>query len=102
MFARLFRQKDKNVEYDDLVQNFYETALKQTLKKNFYTKYGVPDSFDGRFDLLLLHLFIILRQLQAHENYEEISQALFDCIFKNMDQTLREMGIGDMGIPKHM
>ncbi len=102
MFARLFKQKDKIQTPDQIAQALYEGALSQTRKPEFYTECGVPDNFDGRFDLLLVNIFILLRQLKDHPEYDDISQALFDATFKNMDQTLREMGIGDMGIPKHM
>jgi cytochrome b pre-mRNA-processing protein 3 len=65
-------------------------------------RYGVPDSFDGRFDLLLIHLFLVINRLANEgEQAREFNQALFDVTFADMDQTLREMGIGDMGVPKH-
>lgn len=102
MFARLFKQKNAPQTTGQIAQGLYEAALIQTRKPEFYTECGVPDSFDGRFDLLLVNIFILLRHMKDHLEYEEISQALFDATFKNMDQTLREMGIGDMGIPKHM
>ncbi|MDH5722107.1 MAG: hypothetical protein OEY94_02145, partial [Alphaproteobacteria bacterium] len=68
----------------------------------FYLEMNVPDNFDGRFDFLLLNIFIILYKYYDHENYKEISQHLFDITFKDLDLSLREMGVGDMGIPKHM
>lgn len=80
----------------------YSAALLHTRREEFYTDMGVPDTFDGRFDLLLLHIFLILHNRMQDENYAAISQALFDQTFKDMDQVLRERGIGDMGIPKHM
>lgn len=100
MFSTFF--KKKNTAYSSSVEDLYQHALKNTRQEVFYIKYGVPDSFDGRFDLLLLHIFIILHSLMKEKAYNEISQNLFDTMFKDMDQTLREMGIGDMGIPKHM
>ena len=64
---------------------------------------GVADSFDGRFEILLLHVFLLLDRmdLKSREG-KALSQALFDEMFKDMDQTLREIGIGDVGMPKHM
>ncbi len=96
MFNKLFKQK--NIE----ARNLYACALENARNEVFYTDYGVPDTFDGRFDLLLLHIFIILNRMMDRKDYEELSQDLFDVMFENMDQTLREMGIGDVGIPKHM
>ncbi len=96
MFTKLFKQN--NPQAKDL----YASALANTRKEIFYRDYGIPDTFDGRFDLLLLHIFIILRRIMGDDNYDELSQDLFDVMFKDMDQTLREMGIGDVGVPKHM
>ena len=100
MFATLFKQK--NTETQKQALDLYETALLNTRQTVFYETYGVPDTFDGRFDLLLLHIFIQLQRMMGAQAYTEISQALFDRTFQDMDQTLREMGIGDMGVPKHM
>ncbi|MBL4803263.1 MAG: ubiquinol-cytochrome C chaperone family protein [Alphaproteobacteria bacterium] len=97
----LFKKKNP---YEQAVHEVYAEALENTRKKEFYTEYGVPDTFDGRFDLLLLHIFMILNRMlkDSPVNAESFNQALFDETFKDMDQTLREMGIGDMGVPKHM
>ncbi len=103
MLVRLFKKKysDKK-SISGIADELYASALLNTRELVFYEEYGVPDTFDGRFDLLLVHVFIILHLLMEHDDYEMVSQALFDAVFKDMDQTLREMGIGDMGVPKHM
>jgi cytochrome b pre-mRNA-processing protein 3 len=63
----------------------------------------VPDSFDGRFDLLLVHIFLVVNRLKSEaQKGLDFNQALFDAMFADMDQTLREGGIGDMGVPKRM
>lgn len=99
----LFKQKYKNKkQFKKIATELYACALYNTREEVFYKRCGVPDNFDGRFDLLLLHIFIILHHIMDHDDYEPISQALFDVMFKDMDQTLREMGIGDVGVPKHM
>lgn len=99
MFSVLFKQKNKT---EDKAEQIYEVALMNTRDVVFYQDYGVPDSFDGRFDLLLLHLFIQLNRIMESKDYNKVSQKLFDITFRDMDQTLREMGIGDMGITKHL
>lgn len=90
--------------YAQAAKMVYAEILLQVRQPYFYQKYGVPDSFDGRFDLMLLHIFLILNRMfeDVPEEAEAFNQALFDATFEDMDQTLREMGIGDMGIPKHM
>jgi cytochrome b pre-mRNA-processing protein 3 len=103
MFGRLFKQKEvSGRSIEEVAQTYFVCALAQTRQPVFYDRGGVPDSFDGRFDLLLLHEFLILNNLMGHTGYKALSLALFDVTFRNMDQTLREMGIGDMGVPKHM
>lgn len=103
MLRMLFKQKYKTKRHNKkIAKDLYACALENTRQEVFYTEYGVPDNFDGRFDLLLLHIFLILHRIMDHDDYEAISQALFDVMFKDMDQTLREMGIGDVGVPKHM
>ncbi len=89
--------------YQAEARGVYARTLEHVRQPVFYTEYGVPDTFDGRFDLLLVHLFIVMEAVGFEsERAEAFNQALFDVTFADMDQTLREMGIGDMGIPKHM
>ena len=93
----LFKSKNP---YEQAIHSVYSKALENTRKKSFYTEYGVPDTFDGRFDLLLLHIFLVFNRMlkESAVKAEDFNQALFDETFKDMDQTLREMGIGDMGV----
>lgn len=81
----------------------YQAALAQSRDPRFYTELGVSDTIDGRFDLLSLHVFLIMQRLRyMGNNGRVLSQALFDYMFTNMDLTLRQIGIGDMGVPKHI
>lgn len=89
--------------YDRAAKSAYVAMMNHIRQPDFYTDYGVPDTFDGRFDLLLLHCFLLQsRMLDEPARAGVFNQALFDTVFADMDQTLREMGIGDMGVPKHM
>ncbi|MBE8220901.1 MAG: ubiquinol-cytochrome C chaperone [Alphaproteobacteria bacterium] len=68
---------------------------------------GAPDTLDGRFDMLVLHLHLVLRRLRVlgQDNNPEshrFAQALFDHFFQNMDETLREMGVGDTSVGKRI
>ncbi len=94
--------KKKN-PYEQAARDVYAGLLAASRRKEFFSNYGVPDNFDGRFDLLLLHIFIVVTRMTGEGKAgQDFNQALFDATFADMDQTLREMGIGDMGIPKHM
>ena len=75
--------------------------MAQARQPVFYESYGVPDSVDGRFEMIALHCYLLMRRLQAAGD-KALSQKLFDIFFVSMDQSLREMGVGDLAVPKHM
>ena len=69
----------------------------------FYRDYGVPDTVSGRFDMIVLHLVLVLRQLrQAPANVHPLGQQIFDRFCRDMDHNFREMGVGDLAVPKEM
>jgi cytochrome b pre-mRNA-processing protein 3 len=68
----------------------------------FYRDLAVPDTVNGRFDLVVLHLWMVLRRLTPTEGGGRLSQALFDRFCADMDANLREMGVGDLTVPKRM
>jgi len=79
----------------------YAKAVAQARHERFYSEGEVPDSLDGRFDLLVLHMFLLLRRLGAEgAATRRLAQSLFDLMFADMDQSLREMGVSDMGVGK--
>ncbi len=82
-------------------KSLYRGAVAQARQPSFYTHYQVPDSVDGRFEMIALHCYMIMRRLQVAGDIK-LSQALFDAFFVQMDRSLREMGVGDLGVPKHM
>ncbi len=81
----------------------YQTAVRQSRRTIFYQDMGVPDTVDGRFDLLCLHVFLVIDRLgTAGREGRKLGQAVFDQMFLDMDRSVREMGIGDLSVPKHM
>ena len=69
----------------------------------FYSSYGVPDTVQGRFDLIVLHLVLFLAGLGADDATRRgIGQQLFDVFCSDLDDNLREMGVGDLAVPKRM
>ncbi|ACK49627.1 ubiquinol-cytochrome c chaperone [Methylocella silvestris BL2] len=68
-----------------------------------FVDYGVPDSFEGRFEAMTLHATLVLRQLNAMAPpAPDLAQDLVNAIFAHLDGTLREMGVGDPTVPKKM
>jgi cytochrome b pre-mRNA-processing protein 3 len=79
----------------------YGAAVKAARQPDFYTVLGVPDTLDGRFDLLSLFAFLLIDRLRpGPEPGPALAQAVFDAMFSDMDVNLREMGVGDLSIGK--
>lgn len=79
----------------------YLALVAQARAPVFYLSFGVPDTLDGRFDMIALHAFLLLRRLKADGSDgkpAELGQEIFDLMFADMDRNLREMGVGDLGI----
>ena len=79
----------------------YTAVVEQARLAPFYSVHGVPDSVDGRFEMIALHMFLVLQRLKA-SGQDELAQELFDTMFADMDQSLREMGAGDLGVGRRV
>jgi cytochrome b pre-mRNA-processing protein 3 len=84
------------------IEAIYGMIVTQAREPLFYRDLGVPDTVNGRFDLVVLHLWMVLRRLQAMADGKSLSQTLFDRFCDDMDANLREMGVGDLTVPKRM
>ena len=95
------------------IQGLYGAIVAQARSPIFYLHYGVSDSVEGRFELIVLHLVLVLRRLGAQEAaaaaYQPVpgpgsavGQRLFDAFCRDLDDNLREMGVGDLAVPRRM
>ena len=85
------------------IHDIYRIIVDQARQPRFYTDLDVPDSVDGRFEMVTLHAFLVIRRLKGEsESSSDAAQALFDLMFEDMDVSLREMGAGDMGVGKRV
>lgn len=85
------------------VERLYESILQQARSPEFYGAGRVPDSVDGRFELLALHLALAIRRLQSEgKQGKRIAQDLFDAFVRDMDANLRELGATDARFGKKM
>lgn len=82
----------------------YGAAVAAARQPRFYAEIGVPDTTSGRFELVCLHVALLIRRLRAagDRKADELGQAVFDAMFADMDVNLREMGIGDMSVGKRV
>ncbi|MEX2649525.1 MAG: ubiquinol-cytochrome C chaperone family protein [Alphaproteobacteria bacterium] len=81
----------------------YTALVQQARSPAFYRDLGVPDTLDGRFDLIVLHAFLVVRRLRgiAGEG-SPLGQAVFDVMMADMDQGLRALGVGDLGVGRRI
>ena len=79
----------------------YELIVAQARQPWFYADLNVPDTVEGRYDMIILHSFVFLERLSgAGKAAEGFSQRYFDELFKDMDRSLRELGVGDLSVGK--
>src|SRR3954447_18194649 len=98
MILPLFRRSPKPT-----IAALYGAIVAQARLPRFYEEYGVPDTVLGRFDMVLLHVVLVLRRLRQGEARDRaLAQELFDTFCRDMDHNLREMGISDQGVPTQM
>ena len=79
----------------------YGSAVAAARDPYLYATLGVPDTLDGRFDAIVLYVYLIVRRLDA-DSGPALAQAVFDAMFMDMDINLREMGVGDLSVGKKM
>jgi len=95
------------------IHALYGAIVAQARSVTFYADYRVPDTVEGRFDLIVLHLVLLLNRLgrrakaarglgQALLGQALLGQELFDAFCDDLDANLREMGVGDLAVPKRM
>ena len=88
---------------DDMAHALYVSVVAQARNPAFYEGLGVPDSPEGRYDMVALHAYLVLDRVQADSTIDpQLSQALFDIMFADLDQNLRELSIGDTGVAKRI
>src|SRR5947209_5157920 len=80
----------------------YGAIVAQARDPRFYEAYRVPNTVLGRFDLIVLHLALVLRRLHPDAATRILAQDVFDAFCRSMEHNLREMGISDPGVPRQM
>jgi cytochrome b pre-mRNA-processing protein 3 len=81
----------------------YGAIVAQARHPSLYSIYGVPDTINGRFDMIVLHLALLLDRIAAEPaSVRALGQDVFDLFCSDMDDHLREMGVGDLAVPRKM
>jgi len=98
MILHLFRRRPSAAAI-----SLYDQIVAQARSPGFYRYYGVSDTLDGRFEMLILHLFLLLHRLKPDgNNGSALAQQVFDRFCQDMDENLREIGVGDLKVPEEM
>ncbi len=98
------------------IHAIYGTIVSQARAATFYTDYGVADTVEGRFELIVLHLVLLLGRLDRESKpasgpvsgrtvrapASRLGQQLFDVFCRDLDDNLREMAVGDLAVPRKM
>ncbi|MBL4619009.1 MAG: hypothetical protein JKX88_02780 [Marinicaulis sp.] len=91
-----FFRKDAALEAGEAL---YAAAVEQARSAPLYADFGVPDTVEGRFEMIVIHVYLILRCLREDTpRAKKTGQKLFDAMFQNMDDSLRELGVGDLSV----
>ena len=98
MIFPLFRRPAR----PDTISTLYGMIVAQARLPQLYRDYAVPDTVNGRFDLIVLHLALVLDRLAGDDQLRALGQGVFDRFCQDMDNNLREMGVGDLAVPKEM
>lgn len=101
MLASLFRRfGSSRISHEEAVAaDLYASIVSQARQPGFFASLGVPDSVDGRYELIMLHGAAVINRLKDHgDKAEAVNQALFDALFTDVDDNLRELGVGDLRV----
>lgn len=99
LFRRLFGRSGDLRAATDL----YARIVAQARRPEFYGALGVPDTLDGRFDMVALHLFLVMHRLKGQGTAADArSRRLFEVVTSDFERSLRELGVGDQGIARRV
>nr|WP_321457459.1 ubiquinol-cytochrome C chaperone family protein [uncultured Cohaesibacter sp.] len=94
----LFQKKSRK---EDIADELYRQIVAAARQTEFYLSYSVEDSVTGRFEMIVLHAYMFFRRMKDEtDEARQISQLVFDRFFQDMDDSLREQGVGDLSVPK--
>jgi len=99
MILHLFRRTPRAAT----IASLYGMIVAQARSPAFYEGYAVPDTVDGRFEMVTLHTVLLLSRLEiGPADLRRLGQGLFDAFCRDMDASMREMGVGDLAVPRKM
>lgn len=99
MLNWLSNRTDRRRKADEL----YGAVVAQARSPSLYADLGVPDTMTGRYEMIVIHLMLVLERLRAGgEEAETMSRLTLERFVTDMDDCMREIGVGDMSVPKRV
>jgi cytochrome b pre-mRNA-processing protein 3 len=99
MLTRLRLWRDRH----EKARSLYGSIVTQARSRGFYAHWGVPDTAEGRFEMIVLHLVMVLHRLgREGQAGQRLAQALTEAFAVDLDDNLREMTVGDLAVPRHV
>jgi len=93
----------RNRANEDAAAATYAGIVGAARQPRLFSEIGVPDTLAGRYEVLVIHLFLFLYRLKDEsDDIRRHSQRVFDLMFRDLDRSLREMGVGDLSVPKRI
>lgn len=86
----------------DAAASAYRSIVAQSRQERFYAEWDVPDTPTGRFNMITLHITLLLHRLRGERGARVLSQSLVDLFFEDMDHSHRELGVTDLGVPRQV
>lgn len=83
-------------------ETLYRRAVEQARAPSFYARLGVADTVEGRTELVMLHVFLLLSRLKSEPEGRALALKLSEAFFENMDDALREAGVGDLSVGRRI
>lgn len=100
-FTRVWQRMTKESPYAAPAREVYLAVVAQARQPVFYESFGVPDSLDGRFDMIALYAILLVRRIKGRGTAsDQFGREFMSYLFADMDRNLREMGTGDMRVGK--
>ncbi len=84
-------------------RDLYALIVEHARQQELYRDFGVPDTFEGRFEMIALHAFLVFFRLKGQEgDAEDMAQALMDMVIADLDENLRQAGVGDLSVGQYV
>jgi cytochrome b pre-mRNA-processing protein 3 len=89
--------------YKQQAEIVYSKVTEASRNEAFFKSFDITDDFDGRFEVLCLYSYLAMAGIEnCLERASRVTQKYFNLVFKDIEYSLREIGVGDLGVPKHM